>query len=459
MIALPMRYRRWLVPILGPRTTKAMPTRVEVAILEQENRGEVLAKVVQLVIAAAWGALYLLSTPVRQEGFVVIPYALGIYVAVNGIGLFWAMRRRLPNWAVYFSIVFDMTLLYVVIWRFHVLADQPAALYLKAPTLAFVFVFITLRALRFQPAFVLVAGGTAVLGWLIMVAYAALADPGAVIANNFADYFTGNVILPTAELEKILAMALVTGILALALYRGRSLLIRATTETVAVRQLSRFFDSSVVEDIRSGESPLAPGEGRACEAAILNVDIRGFSNLVEHMPPSDVIAMLAAYQSRVVPIIQAHGGVIDKFMGDGIMATFGAVRPTDSYAADALRAMEAIRQDIGDWPQESELASVARQGIGIAVSAGPIVFGAVGDSDRLEVTVIGASVNLSAKLEKANKILGTEAVATRHAYDTAIQQGYAPRHRPDFIAASIEGVARNTPVVAWGLSRTERSSP
>lgn len=452
MITFPELYRRWLIPLLGPRTTRELPTQVAAAIEEQENRGEILVKLIQLVIVAVWGFLYLIAPRVRDdEGFVIIPYAIGIYLVVNTIGLAWATRRRLPNWSVYFSIVFDMVLLYVVIWRFHVLMDQPPAFYLKAPTLVFVFVFISLRALRFQPGFVLVAGGTATLGWLVMIAYALFRDPnGAVIAQGYIDYSTGNAVLLGAELEKLSAMLLVTGILALSLYRGRALLIRATTETVAAKRFSRFFDSSVAEDIRSGESPIAPGEGLAREAAILNVDIRGFSRMVEDMPPSDAITVLAAYQRRVVPIIQAHGGVIDKFMGDGVMATFGAVRPSESYAADALRAMEAILADIGTWTGDRNLAPLAHRGIGMAVSAGPIVFGAVGDRDRLEVTVIGAMVNLSAKLEKANKLLGTESIATKFAFDTAVIQGYEPARKPEFVEAGIEGVARDTPVAVWG---------
>jgi adenylate cyclase len=171
------------------------------------------------------------------------------------------------------------------------------------------------------------------------------------------------------------------------------------------------------------------------------------------MPPSDVIAVLAAYQRRVVPIIQAHGGVIDKFMGDGIMATFGAVRPSESYAADALRAMEAILGDIRNWGEDRNLAPLAHRGIGIAVSAGPIVFGAVGDRDRLEVTVIGAMVNLSAKLEKANKALGSESIATRFAFDTAMVQGYVPLREPEFVEASVEGVAQNTALAIWGRNK------
>src|SRR5690606_29312020 len=144
-------------------------TQVEVAIREQENQGEVLAKIVQMVIATVWGALYLVSPQVRSEHLLLIPVAVGTYMLVNGLLLLWAWRRRLPNWAVYTSIIFDMFVLYFVIWRFHMLLDQPPAYYLKAPTMTFVFVFIVLRALRYDPRFVLVAGAAAVVGWLVLV--------------------------------------------------------------------------------------------------------------------------------------------------------------------------------------------------------------------------------------------------------------------------------------------------
>ena len=79
----------------------------------------------------------------------------------------------------------------------------------------------------------------------------------------------------------------------------------------------------------------------------------------------------------------------------------------------------------------------------------PSVFGAVGDADRLEVTVIGATVNLSAKLEKANKTLGSEAVVTQAAYDLAKRQDYVPAHPPRFIAASVEGIESDVALAVW----------
>jgi adenylate cyclase len=450
MTGTSLSLRRRMVELVGDRADYKLPTRVTTAIVEQENRGEILVKLIQILIVTIWGVLYAVSPKPDIDAIALAPYAIALYLGASIFGLIWASRRRLPDWAVYFSICFDMLLLYAVIWSFHIQYGQPASFYLKAPTLLYLFVFIALRAVRFQPRFVLAAGAAAALGWLAMIAYVMLADPqDAMITRNYVSYMTGNSILIGAEIDKIIAILMVTGALALSLSRGRDLLIRATAETAAAKSLARFFDTSIAEDIRSGESEIAAGEGMAREAAIFNVDIRGFSRLVEGIPPTDAIQMLSAYQRRVVPIIQAHGGVIDKFMGDGIMATFGAVRSSDSYAADALRAMEAIRQDAADWAGDPQLAALTGNGMGIAVSAGPIVFGAVGDAGRLEVTVIGATVNLSAKLEKANKTLGSEAVATRAAYDLAVRQDYVPVHQPKFVTTSIEGIENEVALAVW----------
>ena len=450
MTSLPYRYRRLLIPILGPRVTGTLPEQTTAAIEEQENRGEILVKLLQILIVSIWGVLYAVSPKAETSGMALAPYAIAIYLVANGLGLAWCLRRRIPDWAVYVSILFDMLLLYAVIWSFHVQYMQPPAFYLKAPTFMYVFVFIALRALRFQPRFVLAAGGAAALGWLLMIGYVVVSDPlGTTITRNYVAYLTGNLMLVGAEIDKIIAILMVTGILAMSLARGRDLLVRSISETAAAKSLSRFFDNSIVEEIRAGEQMIAAGEGMVRNAAILNVDIRGFSRLVENREPSEAIRILAAYQHRVVPIIQRHGGVIDKFMGDGIMATFGAVRTSDSYAADALRAMDAVIDDIGSVGNDPDLAILTANGVGIAVSAGPIVFGAVGDRERLEVTVIGATVNLSAKLEKANKSLASQAIATRVAFDLAVLQGHTPQRPPRFIDAHVDGIGSETPVAVW----------
>jgi adenylate cyclase len=234
---------------------------------------------------------------------------------------------------------------------------------------------------------------------------------------------------------------MVTGVLALVLRRGRRLLVQAVAEQAAAKDLSRFFDDTVATRIRDTDDVIVAGQGTTRHAAVLNVDIRGFTVLAATMEADAVMQLLTEYQSRLVPIIQASNGTIDKFLGDGIMATFGAAQESDSCCADALRAVDAIIAEAATWARERSEQGLAPLEINASVAAGPIVFGAVGDESRLEYTVIGAAVNLSAKLEKFNKDLGVKAVASKAAFDQATAQSYRPDHPCEVRTGTLPGVA------------------
>ncbi len=430
-----------LTDVVSAERTAELPVRVIDAIKSQDDSSEVLVKLIQLTVVFVMGALYLAS-PKTDAGteFSPVPYALTTYVVLNVAGLFWALRSGLPSWAVYGSIVVDMALLMVLIWSFHVQYMQPPSFYLKAPTLLYIFIFIALRALRFETRFVLAAGFVGAVGWLAMVAYVTTSDPAdSMITSNYVTYMTSNSILLGAEVDKIISILLVTGILALALKRAHNLLVRAVTEQTAAQDFSRFFDESVATQIRGSDHQIAAGEGVKREAAILNVDIRGFTTMASDMDAGEVMSVLTEYQSRLVPIIQNHEGTIDKFMGDGIMATFGAVRETETASADSLRAVDAIFVEVDSWAADADQKALAGLVVNAAVATGPVAFGAVGDETRLEYTVIGDAVNLSAKLEKHNKELGCRAVTTKHTHDLAVAQGY---NNPN--AASTDGTVHGT---------------
>ncbi|MGI9381701.1 MAG: adenylate/guanylate cyclase domain-containing protein, partial [Methyloligellaceae bacterium] len=331
---------------------------------------------------------------------------------------------------------------------YHIQYEQPASFFLKAPTLLYVFIFIALRSLRFRPRFVLAAGFTAALGWLAMIFYVIKIDPeDSMITRSYVEYLTGNSILIGAEFDKIITILTVTFVLALVLKRGRRLLVQAVAESTAAHDLSRFFDENVASQIRDADHEISAGEGVKREAAILNVDIRGFTPMAAAMPPDDVICLLAEFQARIVPLIHKHGGTIDKFLGDGIMSTFGAAEHSDSYAADALRTVDEIIEAASLWAREREHQGAEPIEINVSVASGPLIFGAVGGQNRLEYTVIGSAVNLAAKLEKHNKALKARAVTTSETFDTAVGQGYRARGDEDRVATDVQGVAGMQEVV------------
>jgi adenylate cyclase len=432
----------------------ALPERVRRAILTEQQDSEIVISWVQMAVVATFAALYTFSrkTFMSDAPFAPVPWALAAYFAFTLLRLILAYRRALPGWFLSVSVVIDMALLMVTIWSFHLQYQQAPAFYLKAPTLLYVFIFIALRALRSEAGYVMLAGGVAAAGWLALVLYAAAFDPGGMpTTRNYVDYMTSAMILWGAEFDKIVSILMVTAVLSVALIRARRTLVRAVAEGAAASDLKRFFAPDIARRITGADERVRPGEGEIRDAATLFVDMRGFTRIASGLPPNALIALLAEYQARLVPVIQRHGGSIDKFLGDGIMASFGAARTSESFAADALRAVDDLLSEADAWRASREAAGLPAPRIGAAVAVGAVLFGAVGDETRLEYTVIGDAVNLAAKLEKHTKSARVRALATEHAFSLACAQGYAAApDRSRLPQSRVAGVAEAVDLVVLG---------
>lgn len=428
------------------RTIADMPERVRHALREQEEEAEILIGWVQLALVAVFGLLYAVSPrPADAMTLTPVPVALAAYAAFTLARLALAYRRRLRTWVLGLSIALDMALLMGLIWSFHIEYGQPPSFYLKAPTLLYVFIFIALRALRFDPRFVLAAGLAAAAGWAALLGYAIMysGPMDQAITRDYIVYLTSNHILIGGEIDKMLSILTVTAILTAALARGRRLLVTAVNERAVARDMARFFSPDVARRIRRADRRIHAGQGEAREAAILMVDLRGFTPFAATLMPDQVIGLLADYQARMVPVIQQAGGSIDKFLGDGIMATFGAVEPSATALADGLRAVDAVLAAAGQWHAERTAGGLPVLTVNCALAGGRVVFGAVGHDSRLEYTVVGDAVNLAAKLEKHNRRAGSAALTTAECFAAAVAQGFRPVRQPSILqGAVIEGVDR-----------------
>jgi adenylate cyclase len=435
----------------GNTDLKRLPERIGSAILSQQDASERLVGWFQLAFLMLFGLLYSVSpkTFSPEKTFALVPWFLGVWLLLTVGRLFLSYRRRVPPVLLYLSVIVDMGLLLGMIWAFHLQYEQPPSFYLKAPTLLYVFVFIALRALRFEARYVIAAGIVAAAGWSALAAYATYASGGMeIVTRNYVHYLTSNSVLIGAENDKIITILTVTAIIAVAITRARRLLVKAVAEGTAVHDLSRFFSPEIARRITTAEQEVTAGIGQARNAAILMVDIRGFTRLAAVIKPDDLIILLADYQARMVPIIQRHGGSIDKFLGDGIMATFGAAVTSTSFAADALKTVDDVMKAAESWAADLQLANKPILNIGAAVTSGQIIFGAVGDATRMEYTVIGDAVNLAAKLEKHTKVEAVRALCTASVYETALQQGYRSETEPKKLdGRNIAGVDKPQDIV------------
>jgi hypothetical protein len=149
-----------------------------------------------------------------MAGFEPIPVALALYLLFTVGRLVAASKRKISNGVLLASIVMDISLLMFLIWTFHIQYQQPPSFYQKAPTMLYAFLFIALRALRFDPKYVLSTGVVAVTGWIVLIAYVFSDEHDSMITRNYVDYMTSNAILIGAEIDKIVSIIVVIEVLA-----------------------------------------------------------------------------------------------------------------------------------------------------------------------------------------------------------------------------------------------------
>ena len=390
--------------LTGVSRGQILPARVRAAIESQQARSEVIIGWIQLGVVVTFGVLYTIAPKTFGEdaAFAPVPWALACYFAFTVLRIVLAHRGSLPDWLLYVSVIIDMLLLMGLIWSFHLQYQQPPSFYLKVPTLLYVFIFIALRALRFEARFVIAAGVTAAVGWLFMVWYVITSD-SMEVTRDYVQYMTSNRVLLGAEFDKIITILLVTMILGVALYRARNLLIESVIESMTAKDLSRFVPSEIVKQVQSSADGIAVGQGELKQTTMLFADLEGFTSLSERLSPTDLIKTLNEYFAAVVEPIERFGGSVTQFQGDAILASFNQPRPDDDHAANAVRAAVEIQRILGGQTFGDGLRLRSR----IGINSGIVVGGLVGTRDRLGYTVHGDDVNLAARLEQLNKDYGT----------------------------------------------------
>jgi adenylate cyclase len=397
-----------LASVLGESSRSAPPERIRALIAEHQVQSEILIGWVEFALVAFFILLYAVA-PKTSVGtrFLPVPWVLGAFLALTCVRLVLAHRRLLGRGLLLAGVVLDMALLMGLIWSFHLQYEQPAPFYLKAPTMLYVFIFIALRALRFEPLYVLAAGAAAAAGWLALLAYAALSGD-MTVTRDYVQYLTSNTVLVGAEVDKVIAILMVTAILALGLVRARRVLYRALADGVLAHDLQRFVAPEVAARITRAERELRPGDGEVREASVLFTDIEGFATISERLAPPALIALLNEYFAALSEVIERCGGVITQFQGDALLVAFNTLRDDPAHAANAVRAALAIER----LTRERLFGEGVRMRTRCGVNTGDIVACAVGARDRLLYTVHGDEVNVAARLEQLNKTYGTYVLAS-----------------------------------------------
>jgi len=388
-----------------------LPARIATRIKAQEEASEILVGWIQLAVVVGFSLVYVVApkTFSPTAPFRPVPWVLAAYLAFTLFRLTLAYRQRLSEWLRYVSVVIDMALLLGMIWSFHLQYEQPPSFYLKAPTVLYIFIFIALRTLNFDARKVVTAGVVAAAGWIVLVLYVITIDPrDSMITHDYVHYLTSNSILIGAEIDKVISILVVTGILGVAIKRNLNLLTYAVREGMSNQDLARFVPAEVASLTKTSDEGVHLGLGEPREATILFLDIEGFTTLSERLDPRQLVRTLNLFYAAVAEPLTRHDGVIVQFQGDAILATFNAPRLNPDHAANAVRAALEIQALLKTLTFGDGLRLRAR----IGINTGVVIHGLIGTPDRLGYTVIGDEVNVASRLEALNKVYGSSIIVS-----------------------------------------------
>jgi adenylate cyclase len=390
--------------------------RVQAAIALEERQGWRFALFVRL-LALALVAAWLAST----IPFPRVAWWLGLIAlfALSGLVPYLMRGRRRWRWWVACFVAVDAVLLTVALLAPNPFLELawPIQMTLRLHNNLYLFVFLAGAALSYAPLMVLwtgaaVAGAWSLGVWLIAMrpetvgwTVSAPIDTAEGLAQARDSYLQPTFVDVNRWVNEVVLLGIAALVIAAAVWRARRLLARQVSAERARANLARYFSPDTVERLARDRGQLDQAELR--DAAVLFVDIVGFTRLCEELQPERCIALLRSFHARMARCVFDHGGTLDKYIGDGIMATFGTLEPRPDDAARALACAGAMLDEVERWNAKRAARGAAAIRVGVGLHYGPVTVGNVGGDRQLEFTAIGDTVNVASRLERLTRELGS----------------------------------------------------
>lgn len=387
----------------------------------------------------------------------------GLLIVVNYLA---AQTRFDRPWRTYvFQMCFLALLVVVIIVPNPLVESWPIQTRLRFGNFPYVLLFLAPIALTFRPAAMICAGLCAALAWAIGVAWVvarpesktwwspeSLAPVGS--SEALALFLDPYFVYVEAHIQDVVVILLMSGVLAVVVWRSRNLVLSQIGIARERANLARYFAPTVVDRLAQLDEPL--GATRVQPVAVLFVDIVGFTRLAENSDPQQVVATLRQFHGKLERAIFDHDGTLDKFLGDGVMATFGTPNVGPRDARNALAAALAICAAIGDWNALRRRRGEPPIEVSIGIHYGPVVLGDIGSERRMEFAVLGDVVNVAQRLEGLTRQLDCRIVVSDDFAQTLREQSPA---EADLLLAGFHAAepqelrGRAQPVAVWTLDR------
>jgi adenylate cyclase len=347
---------------------------------------------------------------------------LGMFALLIIVNYLAAQTRFDPPWRTYvFQMCFLALLVAVIVMPNPFVESWPIQTRLRFGNFVYVLLFLAPIALTFRPLAMIWAGFCAALAWAIGVAWVvarpdsktwwspdSLAPVGS--AEALALFLDPRFVYVEGHIQDVVIVLLMAAVLALVVWRSRRLVLSQIGIARERANLARYFAPTVVDQLAQLDTPL--GATRVQPVAVLFADIVGFTRFAEGSEPQTVVATLREFHGKLERAIFDQGGTLDKFLGDGVMATFGTPDVGPHDARNALAAALAACAEIERWNVERAARGEPQIEVSIGINYGPVVLGDIGSERRMEFAVLGDVVNVAQRLEGLTRQLDCQIVVS-----------------------------------------------
>lgn len=354
-----------------------------------------------------------------------------IFFVITGLG-FWVAATRRGIWQVlvYLLIALDCVFMGLTfsIGNPFLEATIPPENILKYHNFFWFYLFLMFATFSLRPIIVIWTGICIMAVRAVQIVYV-LSFPEIITHWEITDLSaqayarlitTPGVVEMDPRVAELIATVGVTAGLAFVVRRTRTLVRNQVGAERQRANLARYFSPNVVDELADDSASL--DKARVETVAIVFVDIVGFTRTSQEAEPTEVIDQLRSYYDRLGQQVFAHNGTLDKYLGDGLMATFGTPWPTPTPAADALGCVVGMVDSLAALNRERLKAGQRPVRAAIGAHYGPAIMGNVGNTRRLEFAVLGDSVNVANRLEEATRLDGVQALVSDDLVGAARQQ-------------------------------------
>ena len=412
------------------------------------------ARSTAVVIILGWLAV---SNPERGPALAWVLGTASVFL-VTGVAQLWVYFRGMaPPIAPYaFMLVDSLALAAVLLFPnpFDTKA-LPLAMPLRYATFMYFFLLLMQAAFSFRPRLLLWTGLCGAGAWTLGFLWIVIRPETRIDAPSSADraavliqYFDPNYVSILKYENEVIVFVLVSAGLALLVRRSRTLVAERAEAERARGNLARYFSPKVVDTLAERDEPL--GRVRRQAVGVLFADLVGFTTMAEGMTPEEVMALLRDFHGRMEEVVFSHGGCLEKFIGDALLATFGIPDPGRRDATDTLACARGMLAALAAWNRERSTDGRAPLRMGLGLHYGQVVAGDIGSRRSMAFATVGDTTNVTSRLQALTRELGTSLVVSgalvdaveREAADVTLLKGLTSHG-----AHVLRG--RDTPIDLW----------